>query len=289
MTNRSGTGLRASALRVANIPGTTRIRLAPPSQTGMSIELSGPEAVLKDISWEIRGDTLHITGPESGGGGGTIISSFGSGDVFIGGRSVSVRGGRGVSVVSAGRQTVISTGGRGGTVIVDGKIVSGPGSGAEGGEPGEAELTVSVPEGTPVQIADNGDGTYEIGDTRGKLDLKLGGSSQVRAGHVDATRIAVDGHADIIIARVNGSFRVSISGSGRVQADGGEVGQLRLSISGSGFTGFAGTAADADLDVSGSGRIRVDTVTGSLNRDVSGSGSIDVRVQPRRSAGDFWS
>lgn len=287
MTHRSDTGLHASALRVTNIPGTTRIRVAPPSSRDMSIELSGPEAVLKDISWEVRGGTLHITGPE-GGGGGMIISSSGSGDVFIGSRSVSVvRGGRGVSVVSSGQQTVISTGGRNRTIIVDGKVVSGPGAGA--GEPGEAELTVRVPEGTPVQIADDGDGTYEIIDTRGSLDLKLEGSSQVRAGLVDATRIAIGGSADVGIARVNGSFRASISGSGQVQAGGGEVGQLRLSISGSGFIGFAGTAADADLDVSGSGRIRVDTVTGALNRDVSGSGSIDVRVQPRRSAGSFWS
>jgi hypothetical protein len=297
MAHRSDTGLAATTLRVTNIPGITHIKLAQPSATGMAIELSGPESILKDISWEVRHGVLHVTGPRGGGGGVTITSSFGpggkyrvsggGGDVFIAGRGVHI-GSRGMSVTSSGDMTVISTGRRGGsrTVIVDGKVVSGPGAGAD--EPGEAELTVFVPQGAAIQVSDDGDGTYDIGDTRGSLDLKIEGSSQVTAGAVGAARVSVGGHADIDISAVNGSLRASIAGSGSVKARRGEVAQLNLSVSGSGSIAFGGTAGDADLDVSGSGQIRVDTVTGSLQRDVSGSGRIDVREQPRRSAEDFW-
>jgi hypothetical protein len=280
MAHRSDLGLSASRLRVTNIPGTTRVRLAQPSATQMAIELSGPESLIKDISWEVRDGTLHVTGPA--GGGGTIISS---GPGF---QSV-IRGSRGGMIVSsAGGQTVISTGGRGGQVIVNGKIVSGPGAGGAA-EAGEAELTVYVPEGTPVQVADDGAGNYELNDLRGTLDLKIEGHSQVRAGVMRATRISIGGSGGVEIAAVLDALRVNISGSGHVDVAAGEVGQLTASISGSGRVSYAGTAADADLDVSGSGRIRVDTVTGSLHRDVSGSGRIDVREQPRRSRDDFWS
>jgi hypothetical protein len=287
MAHRSDTGLSARTLRITNIPGKTRVKLASAGTRTMAIELSGPEAILKDISWKVRDSVLHISGPETGGGG-VMISNFSSGDMTVhGGRAGSVIiGGRGVSVVSAGRRTVISTGRRRSTVIVDGKVVIGPGAGAD--DPGEAELTVHVPAGSAVQVSDDGAGAYEIGDTNGPLDLKIEGFSQIRAGAVSAARIAIGGSAEISLASVSDEFRVSIAGSGSVRASHGDVSLLRLSVSGSGSIAFGGTAAEADLDVSGSGRIRVDTVTGTLRRDVSGSGRIDVRQQPHRSASDFW-
>lgn len=293
MTTRSEQGLAARTLRLSDIPGT--VRVLPGDGPGMAFELTGPARLTDSVTWKILGDVLHISGPAGGGGVSVMTNVFGPG-----GHSMSVRAGRGIvvgdgdvfvsgrgqTVVSSGRQTVISTGGRGGTVIVDGKVVSG-GDG-EPGEAGELELTVHVPSGSPVQISDDGDGNYELGATGGPLDLKLGGANRVRAVTAETARVHIGGHSEVILGSVSRSLHIDISGSGTVQARQGSVGQLRVSVSGSGQVAFGGTAASADLSVSGSGRVRADTVTGTLRRNVSGSGSIDVRVQPARSADDFW-
>ena len=249
MTHRSDTGLAATTLRVTNIPGTTRVKLASPGRRDMAIELSGPEAVLNNISWQVRGGVLHISGTDNAGGNIVVSDSGpgfrsrmtvrgGRGGVVIGGRGGMVVSGGGTVMTSGGGQTVISTGGRGGTVIVDGKVVSGPGAGQDA-EAGEAELTVFVPEGTPAQIADDGSGNYELGDLRGTLDLRIEGFSQVRAGALTATRIRIGGSAEIEIASVLDALRADIAGSGRISVLAGEVGQLRLSVSGSGQIGRA--------------------------------------------------
>lgn len=280
MTERTARNLAAARLRLTNIPGTARVLIS--DEPGMSLDLAGPDKMLADVRWEVRDGTLHVEGPKFGGGGVTMVSSFGPGrgSTVIRGGSVMVSG---VSVVSAGRQTVITTGG--GQVIVNGKVI-GPDCG--GGEPGIVELTVRVPHGTPVGIADDGAGSYEIGSTRGTLDVRFGGGGSLSAGEVDATRIGVRGSGDVQIASVQRALRADVAGSGDIRVSSGQVGQLQVSIAGSGDVTFGGTAQDADLSVAGSGDIRVDTVTGSLRKNVSGSGDIDVRVQPARSADDFW-
>lgn len=298
MTHRSASGLHASRLRLTNIPGTTQVRPGPPGT--MDLTLDGPETLVKDISWEVRDGTLHITGPASEGGGGITINSGG----------ITVRGGRGV-VIGSGivsesiynehtdryrlhrlgdfggrRRTVITTDGTS-QVIVNGKVVSGPGAG-EPAETGAVELAVTVPAGTGVQISGDCAGSYELGGIRGTLDLQLQGAVVVRAGVMRATRAEITGSARVTIASVLDALRADITGSGSIDAKAGEVTELDLDVTGSGRATFAGTARDADLDVTGSGRIRVDTVTGRLRRDVTGSGRIDIREQPRRARDDFW-
>lgn len=282
MTQRTARNLTAARLRLTNIPGSARVRVG--GEAGMSLELTGPEKLLADVKWEVRDGTLHVEGPKYGGSG-TMISTF-----RPGGRSTVIRshGGStvicGGSVISAGRQTVITTGG--GQVIVNGKLIT-P-DGGEGGA-GDIEMTVLVPHGTPVAISDDGAGAYEVDSTRGTLDVRLGGGGSVSAGDVDAVRVGVRGSGDVEIASVQRALRADIAGSGDVRVRRGEVAQLQVSIAGSGDVTFGGTAQEADLSVAGSGDIRVDTVTGSLRKNVSGSGDIDVRVQPARSADDFWS
>lgn len=275
--DRTARNLAAAKLRLTNIPGTARVQIG--DEPGMSLNLTGPDKLLADVKWEVRDGTLHVEGPKHGGAGITMISN--------GGRSTVIRGGSimigGISMVSSGRQTVITTGG--GQVIVNGKVI-GPDGGE--GDAGTVELTVHVPHGTPVGIADDGAGDYEVGSTGGTLDVRLDGGN-VSAGDVDATRIAVRGSGDVRIASVQRALRADVSGSGDIRVRGGQVSQLQVSVAGSGDVTFGGTARDADLSVAGSGDIRVDTVTGSLRKNVSGSGDIDVRVQPARSADDFWS
>lgn len=299
MADRKADNLAATQLRLTNIPGTARVRVG--NGPGMSLVLTGPESLTKDVTWQILGDTLHVDGPELGGAVSVMISSFGPGgsrsvisggrgsivvgasDVYMSGRGIRIGG---AGVFSGGDQVIINTGGHHQKVIVDGRVIA-PGDG-ESAEAGEVELTVHVPAGTPVQIADDAFGRYRVEGTGGTLDLKLEGAVQVDSGATDAARMSITGSARVGIASVQRALAVNISGSGRVDVPQGSVGQLRVAISGSGQMAYGGTAQDADLDVSGSGRIRVDTVTGMLRKDVSGSGSIDVRSQPARSADDFW-
>lgn len=279
MTQRTARNLTAERLRLTNIPGTARVRVG--DGPGISLELSGPGKLADDVSWQVREGTLHVEGPEGAGGGVTMISSFGPGGgstvIRSHGGSMVISGG---SVISAGRQTVITGGG---PVIVNGKLVD-----AGDGE-GEVTLTVTVPAGTPVAVADDGAGAYEVGSTLGALDVKLGGGARVSAGDVDAARVAVRGSGDVRVASVRRSLRADVTGSGDVRVRGGQVGQLQVTVTGSGDVTFGGTAQEADLSVTGSGSIRVDAVAGALRKNVSGSGDIDVRVQPARSADDFWS
>lgn len=277
MTHRTARNLAASKLRLTDIPGTARVLVG--GGPHMSLELTGPEKPTDDVKWEVRDGTLHVEGPKGAGGGSMMVNTFGPG-----GRSVStVSFGRGGSVVSVGGQTVIASGGR--TVIVDGQVITPGGSGGEE----RAELTVTVPAATPVMISDDSAGVYEVGSTGGTLDVKAGGAGSVTAGDVDAARVSVRGAADVGIASVRRALRVDVAGSGDVRVRGGQVDRLQVSVAGSGDVRFGGTADEADLSVAGSGDIRVDTVTGSLRKNVSGSGDIDVRVQPARTADDFWS
>ena len=300
--SRTARGLTATKLRLTNIPGTTRVKLG--TGPGMDLEVNGPGDLTKDITWQVRGDTLHVTGPDTGGGGTVMVNTFGPGGSRmtvrgVGGAMVIGAGdmvisGRGGTIIGSGRSgaggdMVINTGGRGRRVIVDGKVVSGTGTGEPVSDPGDVELTVYVPAGSAVQVADDFDGAYEVEGIGGTLDVKLEGSSNVNAGAMDATRISISGHSEVGITSVQRVLRVDISGSGSVTVRQGNVSELKASISGSGQVAYGGVASDADLDVSGSGRIRVDTVTGTLRRDVSGSGRIDVRQQPDRSADEFWS
>lgn len=283
MTQRTASNLAAERLRLTNIPGTARVRVG--DGAGMSLELTGPEKLLAEVKWEVRDGTLHVEGPKYGGGG-TMVSTFGPGGrstvIRSHGGSMTISGGS--SVISAGRQTVITTGS--GQVIVNGKLVTPDGT---EGNPGDVELTVTVPHGTPMGVSDDGAGIYELGSTGGTLDVRLGGAGSVTAGDTDAARIGIRGSGDVQIASVQRALRVDIAGSGDVRVHRGQVDRLQVSIAGSGDVTFGGTAAEADLSVAGSGDIRVDTVTGSLRKNVSGSGDIDVRVQPARSADDFWS
>ena len=298
MAQRTARNLAAAKLRLTNIPGTARVRLGDGPR--MSLELTGPDALTNDIRWEVRGDTLHVEGPQFGGGG-LMISSFGpggsvqvhagrgtvvsSGDMFVSGRGVVIGG----TSVRAGRgQTIINTGGRAGQVIVDGRVVSGEGAG-EPAEMGDVELIVYVPGGAPVQVADDGAGTYEIGRILGTFGPQAGGQ---QPGH----RRGDGRHPGLRRRAQRNSGRLGAAGAAgqhlRVRvftAPEGTVTDLNVSISGSGQVAYGGVAVDADLDVSGSGHIRVDTVTGTLRRDVSGSGRIEVRVPPRQDRDDFWS
>ena len=128
--SRTARGLTATKLRLTNIPGTTRVKLG--TGPGMDLEVNGPGDLTKDITWQVRGDTLHVTGPDTGGGGTVMVNTFGPG-----GSRMTVRGVGGAMVIGAGDMVisgpaaasgsgrlaraaqVINTGGRGRRVTVD--------------------------------------------------------------------------------------------------------------------------------------------------------------------------
>jgi hypothetical protein len=279
---------KAIRLQVSDIPGTVQVRVG--KEAAMQVQITGPEKLVERIRREVRGDVLHISGPQLGGGGTTIVSRSRGGvqtNVFS--------GGGGGMVIQGGNFGIISTG-RGGLVIGGGNVVVSGGRVVSGGgdvtyiESEEVRIVVDVPRHTPITIDEGLVGSYEIGDTEGPLDLRMKGGGDVTAGRVAATRVAIQGSSDVEISAVNGrALHVAIQGSGDVTVREGQVDNLDLTVQGSGDAVYGGTAMSASLSLMGSGDIRVNEVTESLNDRSMGSGRIRVHVPPRRDPGSFWS
>jgi hypothetical protein len=277
---------KAIKLHMSDIPGTVQVRVG--KTAAMQVQITGPEKLVEQIRREVRGDVLHISGPQLGGDGTTVISTSRGGvqtNVFSGGGRMVIQGGN-FGVVNTGRGGVVI----GGNVVISGgRVVSGGGD-VTYIESEEVRIVVDVPRQTPITIDEGLVGSYEIGDIEGPLDLRMKGGGDVTAGRVAATRVSIQGSSDVEISAVTGrALHVSIQGSGDVTVREGQVDNLDVSVQGSGDVVYGGTAKSASLSVMGSGDIRVNEVTESLNDRSMGSGRIRVHVHPRRDPNSFWS
>jgi hypothetical protein len=177
-------------------------------------------------------------------------------------------------------------------------------------------VSISVPTGTPITIASNGDGDIHIGETLGMLTANLTANGDMTVARV-AGRLVINDHAnsnvtieeasgeteltatssgDIRIRRLNGTLRSSqhgsgdltigeiespmaeltVTGSGDAALGHGNIRALRARLSGSGDLNVAATVGTADLDASGGGDIRVANATGEVHRNSSGDSTISV-------------
>ena len=127
-----------------------------------------------------------------------------------------------------------------------------------------------------LNMSVSGSGSIVTGDAA-HVDVAVSGSGSVRLGTADSGLLAVvQGSGSVSADRVNGEFHVSVSGSGRVVADGGRGSPFEVSITGSGSVRFEGTAVDPIARISGSGGIVLGAVEGELDAATAGAGRVQI-------------
>lgn len=129
-----------------------------------------------------------------------------------------------------------------------------------------------------LEMSLNGSGDLEAGDVNGPVDLSSNGSGDVDLGNVTgALNYSSFGSGDLEALSVTGSKLDLISqGSGGVDIDGGNVGNLNIAVRGSGGVKYLGEAESAVLNTRGSGDIRVERVNGAAEIESAGSGDVDI-------------
>jgi hypothetical protein len=153
----------------------------------------------------------------------------------------------------------------------------------------------NVGRGQGLEFSNAGCGDWTVADQAGPLHVSLAGSGDVRAGAAAATEAHISGSSDLYLrqasggltagmsgsgdinaGRVDGPLKLRISGSGDVDVRGGQVGDMYVSIAGSGDVKFGGVATSLEANIAGSGDVTVAHVTGAVVKHVAGSGDVNV-------------
>jgi hypothetical protein len=135
-------------------------------------------------------------------------------------------------------------------------------------------IAVTVPRYTAIHLEDVS--TAQVGDIEAPFTVSAGGSSEIHAGKVKDTDIAISGSGEVAIDQVSGKLGIDISGSAQVAIPKGEVPIVEVTVSGSGDLSFGGTAQDGVFAISGSGSINIHEVMNQPTLDISGNGVIDI-------------
>jgi len=127
-----------------------------------------------------------------------------------------------------------------------------------------ANVYVTMPEIKSLGLSGSGQATVEGTVKTDMIDLSVSGSGKITIPEV-----------------ILGEMSCSISGSGDIHLEGGEVGKADLSISGSGsYAGDKVVIKDFQAGISGSGSCSCN-VSESLNATISGSGNVIYSGNPR--------
>jgi hypothetical protein len=157
------------------------------------------------------------------------------------------------------------------------------------------DVTLRVAPGFPISIDASGDTTYHVA-VGGPLHLDISGSPHVDVTEVTDLTMDASGSGQARFGNVSGSVHLSLSGSGLVSVahgqtqavtidasgsgsftmDGGSVGKLAVSSSGSAKIEFGGRIETAAVALSGSGDVHIHQLTGALTQDISGSGTVQI-------------
>ncbi len=147
---------------------------------------------------------------------------------------------------------------------------------------GSGQVVVQGLQGGDFTLRSSGSRSVQLAGTVARLDLLLSGSSRINAQALDADSVKLDasGSSRVALGHLRGEeLNVDISGSGVVQA-GGEVRQLKVSLTGSASANLKGLKSQsARLSTSGSSDIDA-YVTQSVIARTSGAGSITVAGNP---------
>jgi hypothetical protein len=153
----------------------------------------------------------------------------------------------------------------------------------------------AVGRGRGLALSNSGCGDWVVADQEGPVRIHTSGSGDIRGGSTGPAEIASSGSSDIRLKAVHGGLKTSIAGSGDVFADwvdgplhanvggsgnvmvkDGRVGDMDVSVAGSGDVKFGGVAASLEAHVAGSGDVHAGRVTGRVSKQVFGSGEVTV-------------
>jgi hypothetical protein len=149
--------------------------------------------------------------------------------------------------------------------------------------------------GASVDFTNRGCGDWTIGDVQGRLRLNQSGSGDARAGSAGSGDLSVaatggivageirggltavsSGSGSIAVAAVFGAVDARVAGSGDIDLASGAVGDMTVSIAGSGAVRLRGSAQTLRAAIAGSGDVTVTRVTGAVSKQVFGSGAVRV-------------
>ena len=241
------------------------IDIKPYDGTDIKVVAKGFASIIDNLLWSHRDGRVTISSKDSDSGNTTIFgknSFFGnifSGDV--------VRGN-----IITGNKIMMGHS----NVIMSNSIVS------SGSKSAGLSLDIQVPLGCSVDII-KVDGHVSIGDTLGRLLVKIKGRCMVKAGKIAMIKADINGSGELDVESIDHCHKfaandatLKIDGSGDIRIKGGNINELNATISGSGNIKIGAVVQSADLNISGSGDIRVKQVVNKPYKNKSGSGSIKV-------------
>ncbi len=246
-TTRGPERFNPQPLDIRNVNADVNVEIHP--ENSIEVTIVGPENSVKKIRvTEQCGCLLIESDEDKKGGGNTIITGGGRGNVVIGG---TVRG-----------MTIVS-----GSSIV----IGGSGGNAES----DVKITVRVPKGNPVSVASI-EGNTVIGDIEADLTVNVTTSGNVQAGRVKTVNLNIQGHGDVDVAEVQGNFSAQVMGHGSVKVKAGNMPSVMANVMGHGSVKIKGKAQNASLTVMGHGSINVQHVENKPMTSVMGHGDINV-------------
>jgi hypothetical protein len=204
-----------------------------------NVMMSGDEESLKDIKVsQPNPGLLQIegAGPNGQGSGITVIATGGRGR-----QSVSISSVRGGNIVVSG-----------GTIKVDGKVVS-EGGGVKVFDGCDIpKIEVTVPRGTDLEIY--GVEKAEVSGLNGKLSSRVGGQSSLKAADVRGLKVKCSGQSSCEITRASGDAKLTAAGQSVIIIQ-GNLDDVEADAGGQSHITINGNCHDFEGDASGQSRI----------------------------------
>lgn len=140
-------------------------------------------------------------------------------------------------------------------------------------EPGQLQIHVSVPRGTPLDVAAMA-GPVDIGSTQGPLKFEVAGNAQANIGNISRAKLDMAGSGKLTVGNVSGDVSADTAGSGDIRI--GDAAKMDADIAGSGSISVGHVKGPIAVDIAGSGDFSAASVQGPVKADIAGSGSVTI-------------
>jgi hypothetical protein len=140
-------------------------------------------------------------------------------------------------------------------------------------------VRVTVPVGTPVALS-RIDGTMTVGDTLAALEAHIQGAHSLEAGAVGDLNLTVQGSGRAEVRKSDGLNVLTVQGSGRARVMHGEASMVMATVQGSGRISHEGRAQQATVAAQGSGQVFLESVVSRPIVTVMGSARVVCGTWP---------